>query len=300
MNTSIARRQPAPPSMPKAAKVTTSAPAHATASKVPAPAPASNPRGGVAASVASHLGHLGTEVERQPSVRAAAVKGSVRGGGSGSKVGAPASVSRHSVTFEHAGEIHPQRGRLQGPITEEGATMRSTKNHPHTVVKTTPSIEGAAAPDLDSLLEDDSTEETAVRSRPTELVESIGGAASEPTPEFIDLEFSAIDRAPEPSVRPRELPARDLRDVEEGGGDSMLARYFRDMALHPVMGPEEELGTARTVERERARSLGGAALVRRRRPSTSSSRSTSTCRRPARKRSRHPRSPSSCGWRASP
>ena len=25
----------------------------------------------------------------------------------------------------------------------------------------------------------------------------------------------------------------------------MLARYFRDMALHPVMGPEEELATAR-------------------------------------------------------
>ena len=28
----------------------------------------------------------------------------------------------------------------------------------------------------------------------------------------------------------------------------MLARYFRDMALHPVMGPEEELDTARAVE----------------------------------------------------
>ena len=37
--------------------------------------------------------------------------------------------------------------------------------------------------------------------------------------------------------------------VEEGGGDSMLARYFREMATHPVMGQEEELGTAVDVEK---------------------------------------------------
>ncbi len=36
---------------------------------------------------------------------------------------------------------------------------------------------------------------------------------------------------------------------EEGGGDSMLARYFREMATHPVMGPDEELDTAVDVER---------------------------------------------------
>ncbi len=35
---------------------------------------------------------------------------------------------------------------------------------------------------------------------------------------------------------------------EEGGGDTMLARYFREMATHPVMGPDEELGTAVNVE----------------------------------------------------
>ncbi len=39
------------------------------------------------------------------------------------------------------------------------------------------------------------------------------------------------------------------REVEEGGGDSMLARYFREMATHPVMGPDEELATAIEVER---------------------------------------------------
>ncbi len=49
--------------------------------------------------------------------------------------------------------------------------------------------------------------------------------------------------------QPPTKPARELRDVEEGGGDSMLARYFRDMALHPVMGPDEELETAKVVEK---------------------------------------------------
>jgi RNA polymerase primary sigma factor len=122
--------------------------------------------------------------------------------------------------------------------------MRSTKSHPQPAVKAAAPLEGAAAPDLDALglLEDDSSEETAVRPRPTELTEP-----EEPAAEFIEMEFSPLDRVPEPP-RPRELPARDLRDVEEGGGDSMLARYFRDMALHPVMGPEEELDTARAVE----------------------------------------------------
>jgi RNA polymerase primary sigma factor len=132
--------------------------------------------------------------------------------------------------------------RLQGP-TMEGASMRSTKNHAQNLVKAAP-IEGVAAPDLAALglLEDDGAEETAVRPRPTEVIDD------EPASEFIDLEFSALDRVPEPP-RQRELPARDLKDVEDGGGDSMLARYFRDMALHPVMGPEEELETARAVEK---------------------------------------------------
>ena len=45
------------------------------------------------------------------------------------------------------------------------------------------------------------------------------------------------------------LSSVEERDIEDSGGDSMLARYFRDMALHPVMGPEEELETARAVEK---------------------------------------------------
>ncbi|MFO0677221.1 MAG: sigma-70 family RNA polymerase sigma factor [Polyangiaceae bacterium] len=47
-----------------------------------------------------------------------------------------------------------------------------------------------------------------------------------------------------------DAPARPptTKEIEEGGGDSMLARYFREMATHNVMGQEEELGTAIDVE----------------------------------------------------
>jgi RNA polymerase primary sigma factor len=49
------------------------------------------------------------------------------------------------------------------------------------------------------------------------------------------------------SLAPAKPPSD--KEIEEGGGDSMLARYFREMATHPVMGPEEELQTAIEVER---------------------------------------------------
>ncbi|MBK8253473.1 MAG: sigma-70 family RNA polymerase sigma factor [Polyangiaceae bacterium] len=85
------------------------------------------------------------------------------------------------------------------------------------------------------LLEDDVAEETAIRVRPAEPLD-------EPAVEFIDLQLSALQR-PAPANRETEM-----KEVDEGGGDSMLARYFRDMALHPVMGQDEEVSTAREVE----------------------------------------------------
>jgi len=48
------------------------------------------------------------------------------------------------------------------------------------------------------------------------------------------------------TIKPPAMPTR--REIEEGGGDSMLARYFREMATHAVMGQEEELSTAVEVE----------------------------------------------------
>ena len=147
-------------------------------------------------------------------------------------------------SIDRSVETNPQRIGLQGTV-EGVTTMRALKGHTPSLIKGD-SIHagGAAAPDLAAigLLEDDGAEETQVRTRPVDLVED------EP-PEFIEFDFTPLlDRAPEPA-RPRGLPDRELKDVEEGGGDSMLARYFRDMALHPVMGPDEELATARGVER---------------------------------------------------
>src|SRR5262249_28291011 len=85
------------------------------------------------------------------------------------------------------------------------------------------------------------------------LAGSGGSSAAQPDIDLVeeeDLELDAVQN---------EAPAGDLdtlsppkppsdKEIEEGGGDSMLARYFREMATHPVMGPEEELQTAIDVE----------------------------------------------------
>ncbi len=66
--------------------------------------------------------------------------------------------------------------------------------------------------------------------------------------EEFDLEAPQAEGAAERDLplSPRRAPSD--KEIEEGGGDSMLARYFREMATHPVMGPEEELETAIEVE----------------------------------------------------
>ncbi len=78
---------------------------------------------------------------------------------------------------------------------------------------------------------------------------SAAGAGPRSDIDIVDEEFE-LDA-------PREAPASEApgprrqptdREIEEGGGDSMLARYFREMATHAVMGPDEELETAIEVE----------------------------------------------------
>ena len=62
-------------------------------------------------------------------------------------------------------------------------------------------------------------------------------------------EFEFEDAAAEVEEGDAPAPATKKKVAsEEGGGDTMLARYFREMATHPVMGPDEELGTAVNVE----------------------------------------------------
>ncbi len=71
-------------------------------------------------------------------------------------------------------------------------------------------------------------------------------AAVEPVveEEFEEAEVAVLTETAEEDAPPK--PA--ARNIDEGGGDSMLARYFREMATHHVMGPEEELTTAIEVE----------------------------------------------------
>ena len=81
-------------------------------------------------------------------------------------------------------------------------------------------------------------------------------ATQNETPE--DVEVAVADMGPAADLlsgerdilpeREAPAPANDLKVLAEGGGDTTLARYFRDMATHEVMGQEEELRTAMEVE----------------------------------------------------
>ena len=63
--------------------------------------------------------------------------------------------------------------------------------------------------------------------------------------EDFDFEEAVSD---EPETE-EERPPTAKEKADESSGDSMLARYFREMATHAVMGQEEELDTAVDVER---------------------------------------------------
>jgi len=84
-------------------------------------------------------------------------------------------------------------------------------------------------------------------------VPRIGASGAAPEIELVEEELD-LDAPPgEAKDVDADAPKRPKtpsdKEIEEGGGDSMLARYFREMATHPVMGPEEELQTAMEVER---------------------------------------------------
>jgi RNA polymerase primary sigma factor len=83
-----------------------------------------------------------------------------------------------------------------------------------------------------ALLEDEPASQTAVRAAP-------------PAPVADDLDDVEVEIDLVEEVAPAPVAARD---IEEGGGDTMLARYFREMSNHPVMDQSEEIATAREVE----------------------------------------------------
>jgi RNA polymerase primary sigma factor len=80
--------------------------------------------------------------------------------------------------------------------------------------------------------------------RQTETVEApVSGAL-----EVVEDDVESAPDLEEGSLEVSAPKAPSDREIEEGGGDSMLARYFREMATHPVMGQADELRTAIAVE----------------------------------------------------
>jgi RNA polymerase primary sigma factor len=109
-------------------------------------------------------------------------------------------------------------------------------NHAHAVrIQTKMSQKSPAVlPELPA--DDESEEQTSVRiSRPAFLRRSEVPPANEERADFA----SAPSEAPEVFAEPVEV---------DSATDSMLSRYFRDMATHQVMGPDEELQAAQMVE----------------------------------------------------
>ena len=69
----------------------------------------------------------------------------------------------------------------------------------------------------------------------------------EPETAALDEEFDVADVAAEVETIDTLRPPAEKRQ-DDTSGDSMLSRYFREMATHQVMGPQEELATAIEVE----------------------------------------------------
>lgn len=142
-------------------------------------------------------------------------------------------------------EAHRTEISVAAPLAaDSGPLPRSGRRRSKALgrVGPAPSSHGQRSTAPDAPVEHD-LEEAPVQSGPAEpdlesLERGIDG-------EF-DLETTAVSLSVGDSLMPPKGPSD--KEIEEGGGDSMLARYFREMATHPVMGPEEELQTAIDVE----------------------------------------------------
>ncbi len=72
----------------------------------------------------------------------------------------------------------------------------------------------------------------------------------EDEPEEKEPEFSSDDPSPEQLAEAQAEAEKALKEMErQGGGDSTLSRYFREMASHRVLTPQEEIEAAKEVEK---------------------------------------------------
>src|SRR3954469_3011874 len=165
------------------------------------------------------------------------------------KLGAPAQLSREAAPTSVK---RPARNLLKPPqmttpdkeSTERRATRgaaahpgaASSSSSPSSSRKAAMSNKTASAKDTTQEYREDSVEDTAVRRSPKGVSSE---TASEDGPE------ETPDLAADAGGFASEAPAPGVID---GSSDSMLSRYFREMATHQVMGPDEELQAAQAVE----------------------------------------------------
>ncbi len=118
-----------------------------------------------------------------------------------------------------------------------GTTLISESGAPSAAKGAAPAANEAVSSDLDpfALMEDEALDQTAIRPARTELLDNT-------TPIGLDDLPDSDGKMPA-----SEVPV-SARSYEDGPGDSMLARYFREMAVHSVMDHEAEIATAREVE----------------------------------------------------
>jgi len=127
-------------------------------------------------------------------------------------------------------ERHANRGVAAQPGAPSSSSSSPSSRKAAMSNKTAP------AKDTTQEYREDSVEDTAVRRAPKGVsAESSSEDGPEETP---DLAADAGGFA-------SEAPAAGVID---GSSDSMLSRYFREMATHQVMGPDEELQAAQAVE----------------------------------------------------
>jgi RNA polymerase primary sigma factor len=121
------------------------------------------------------------------------------------------------------------RSRQTPEKTKPAMSKKSTASKPTDVAPETPEVDDEVDAETDA----------------DDVVPAAGAATLEDDFDD-DAEVEAV--VPDEDDDDRKPPSAKQKKDDEGGGDSMLARYFREMATHSVMGPDEELSTAIDVE----------------------------------------------------
>jgi len=141
----------------------------------------------------------------------------------------PSRASQRPLERASSNPVAHARGR---------ASARSTSARP--AAKEEPR---ASQPERERSREHESEDESPVSS--AEGSDAATGALDED----FDLDFDADESGGDVDAVNRTIPPKSRAATSESAGDTVLARYFRDMAAHSVMGAEEELQTAILVER---------------------------------------------------